>query len=260
LLVSPNFLFRIEKDPAGLAPSEPYQVSDVDLASRLSFFLWSSIPDDELLDVTERGDLRKPEVLERQVRRMLADPRSQSLVDNFAGQWLYLRNLAAVNPDRRIFPDFDENLRYAFRRETELLFETVIREDRPIVELLDARYTFLNERLAKHYGIPHIYGSHFRRVELPADSNRGGLLSHGSILAVTSYANRTSPVVRGKWILTNILGTPPAPPPPGIPPLNEKQPPGEKLSGREKLAMHRENPTCATCHNIMDPVGVALEN
>ena len=260
LLVSPNFLFRIEKDPAGLAPGEPYQVSDVDLASRLSFFLWSSIPDDELLDVTERGDLRKPEVLERQVRRMLADPRSQSLVDNFAGQWLYLRNLAAVNPDRRIFPDFDENLRYAFRRETELLFETVIREDRPIVELLDARYTFLNERLAKHYGIPYIYGSHFRRVELPADSNRGGLLSHGSILAVTSYANRTSPVVRGKWILTNILGTPPAPPPPGVPPLKEKQPAGEKLSGREMLAAHRENPTCATCHNIMDPVGFALEN
>lgn len=260
LLVSPEFLFRIERDPAGIEPGEPYQISDIALASRLSFFLWSSIPDDELLDVAESGDLSNPEVLEHQVRRMLADARSQALVDNFAGQWLYLRNLESVSPDRRIYPDFDENLRYAFRRETELLFETIVRDDRPMPELLNADYTFLNERLAKHYRIPHVYGSHFRRVELGPNSHRGGLLSHGSILAVTSYANRTSPVVRGKWILTNILGTPPAPPPPGVPPLSEKKPAGKKLSGREMLAAHRANPTCASCHNTMDPVGFALEN
>jgi mono/diheme cytochrome c family protein len=260
LLASPEFLFRIERDPAGVAPKSAYRVSDLALASRLSFFLWSSIPDDELLEVAERGELRKPEILEKQVRRMLADARSQSLIDSFAGQWLYLRNLDSVNPDRRIYPDFDENLRQAFRRETELLFETIVREDRPLVELIGADYTFLNERLAKHYGIPHVYGSQFRRVQLPTDSHRGGLLTQASVLSVTSYANRTSPVVRGKWILTNIMGTPPPPPPPDVPPLKEKSPSGKKLSGRELLAEHRANPLCASCHNTLDPVGLALEN
>lgn len=260
LLASPEFLFRIERDPAGVEPKSAYPVSDLALASRLSFFLWSSIPDDELLKVAESGQLREREVLEKQVRRMLADSRSQSLIDSFAGQWLYLRNLDSVNPDRRIFPDFDENLRQAFRRETELLFETIVREDRPLVELISADYTFLNERLAKHYGIPYVYGSEFRRVQLPADSHRGGLLTQASVLAVTSYANRTSPVIRGKWILTNIMGTPPPPPPPNVPPLKEKSPSGKKLSGRELLAEHRSNPLCASCHNTLDPVGFALEN
>ncbi len=260
LLVSPEFLFRIERDPAGVAPNSPYQISDMALASRLSFFLWSSIPDDELINVAERGELRKPEVLEHQVRRMLADARSQALVDSFAGQWLYLRNLDSVSPDRRIYPDFDENLRQGFRRETELLFETIVHEDRSLVDLIGADYTFLNERLAKHYGIPYVYGSQFRRVQLPPDSHRGGLLTQGSVLAVTSYANRTSPVIRGKWILTNIMGTPPPPPPPNVPPLKEKSPSGKKLSGRELLAEHRANPLCASCHNTLDPIGFALEN
>ena len=260
LLVSPEFLFRIERDPSGVAPETAYPVSDIALASRLSFFLWSSIPDAELLEAAERGELRKPDVLEKQVRRMLADSRSQALIDSFAGQWLYLRNLDSVSPDRRIYPDFDENLRRAFRRETELLFETIVREDRPLVELIGADYTFLNERLAKHYGIPHVYGSQFRRVQLPPDSHRGGLLTQASVLSVTSYANRTSPVVRGKWILTNIMGTPPPPPPPDVPPLKEKSPSGKKLSGRELLADHRANPLCASCHNTLDPIGFALEN
>jgi len=255
LLVSPEFLFRIERDrPLGNA----YEVSDVELASRLSFFLWSSIPDDELISIAERGELRSQ--LEPQVQRMLGDPRSRALIDNFAGQWLYLRNLDSLTPDRRLFPDFDENLRRSFRRETELLFETIVEEDRSIVELLSADYTFLNERLAKHYGIPHIYGDRFRRVELAEGSHRGGLLSHGSILAVTSYANRTSPVIRGKWILTNILGTPPPPPPPNVPPLEEKVAPGKKLSLRDRMVEHRSNPVCASCHNTLDPVGFALEN
>ena len=260
LLVSPEFLFRIERDPSGVAPETAYPVSDIALASRLSFFLWSSIPDAELLEAAERGELRKPDVLEKQVRRMLADSRSQALIDSFAGQWLYLRNLDSVSPDRRIYPDFDENLRRAFRRETELLFETIVREDRPLVELIGADYTFLNERLAKHYGIPHVYGSQFRRVQLPPDSHRGGLLTQASVLSVTSYANRTSPVVRGKWILPNIMGTPPPPPPPDVPPLKEKSPSGKKLSGRELLADHRANPLCASCHNTLDPIGFALEN
>jgi len=260
LLVSPEFLFRIERDPAGAAPRSAYPVSDLALASRLSFFLWSSIPDDELLEAAERGDLRKPEILEKQVRRMLADSRSQAIIDSFAAQWLYLRNLDSVSPDRRIYPDFDENLRQAFRRETELLFETIVREDRSLVELIGADYTFLNERLAKHYGIPYVYGSQFRSVQVAADSHRGGLVTQGSVLSVTSYANRTSPVVRGKWILTNIMGTPPPPPPPNIPPLKEKSPSGKKLSGRELLAEHRANPLCASCHNTLDPIGFALEN
>ena len=260
ILVSPRFLFRIERDPSGAAKNQAYKVSDIELASRLSFFLWSSIPDDELLSAAESGELRKPAVLEKQVRRMLVDQRSQALVDNFAAQWLYLRNLESVSPDRRLYPDFDDNLRQAFRRETEMLFESIVREDRGVVDLLTADYTFLNERLAKHYGIPHIYGDHFRRIELGANSPRGGLLGQGSILAVTSYANRTSPVVRGKWVLTNILGTPPDPPAPDVPPLTEKTPNGKKLTLRERISEHRANPVCASCHDIMDPVGFALEN
>ena len=201
VLVNPQFLFRIERDPPDVPPGTAYRISDVELASRLSFFLWSSIPDDELLDLAARGELRRPDVLEQQVRRMLADERSRSLVTNFAGQWLYLRNLDSITPDMRLFPDFDDNLRQAMRQETELFFESIVREDRSVLDLLKADYTFLNERLAKHYGIPHVYGSRFRRVALDEDSHRGGLLRQGSILTVTSYATRTSPVIRGQWVL-----------------------------------------------------------
>ncbi len=259
ILVSPRFLFRVERDPEGVAPNTVYRVSDLDLASRLSFFLWSSIPDDELLDTAVRGELGKPEVLEREVRRMLADPRSRNLVSNFAGQWLYLRNLASITPDLRLFPDFDDNLRQAFRQETELFFESVLREDRSVLDLLRADYTFLNERLAKHYGIPHVYGSRFRRVSLGEDSERGGLLRHGSILTVTSYATRTSPVIRGHWILKNLLGASPPPPPPNVPALRDNTV-SATLSIRERLAEHRTNRACARCHDVMDPVGFAFEN
>ena len=260
LLVSPQFLFRIERDPANAPPETVYRISDVDLASRLSFFLWSSIPDDELLDVASRGKLKDPAVLERQVRRMLADPRSEALVSSFAEQWLYLRNLAAFNPDPRLFPDFDNNLREAFRRETELFFESIKNEDRSVIDLLQANYTFLNERLAKHYGIPNVYGSHFRRVTLPDNSPRGGLLGQASILTVTSYANRTSPVQRGKWVLENILGMPPPPPPPNVPPLKDNGIGGKVLSMRERMVEHRANPACASCHQLMDPIGLSTEN
>jgi hypothetical protein len=260
LLSSTEFLFRIERDPRGVAPDTTYRISDVELASRLSFYLWSSIPDEELLDVATAGKLRDPMVLEQQVRRMLADPRAESLVTNFAGQWLYLRNLAAVTPDARTFPDFDDNLRQSLRRETELFFESIVKEDRSVLDLLQADYTFLNERLAKHYGIPNVYGSHFRRVALGSDSVRGGLLGHGSILTVTSYANRTSPVLRGKWILENVLGTAPPPPPPNVPPLADKKSGGKALSMRERMVQHRENPSCSSCHQLMDPVGLAMEN
>ena len=222
VLVSPEFLFRVEQDPKGIAANTAYRVSDLELASRLSFFLWSSIPDDELLDAAAHGKLRDPAVLEHQVRRMLADPRSGALVNNFAEQWLYLRNLDSAHPDMRFFPDFDDNLRQAFRRETELFFESIMREDRSVLDLLRANYTFLNERLAKHYGIPNVYGSRFRRVTFPDGAMRGGLLRQGSILTVTSYATRTSPVIRGKWILGNILGVPPPPPPGAVPPLKER--------------------------------------
>ena len=259
LLVSPEFLFRIERDPQAAAAADAYHVSDLELASRLSFFLWSSLPDDELLAVAGEGRLREPGVLEQQVRRMLADPRAASLVTNFAAQWLYLRNLPAVSPDFIVFPDFDETLRRALRRETELFFDSIIREDRSVLDLLSADYTFVNERLAKHYGIPNVYGSHFRRIGLPAGSPRGGLLGQGSILAVTSYATRTSPVVRGKWILENLLGTPPPPPPANVPPLSEEGS-DAVLSMRERMVQHRRNPVCASCHAIMDPVGLALEN
>ena len=257
VLVSPEFLFRVEQDPAGVAPGKAYQISQLELASRLSFFLWSSIPDDELLDAATRGTLRTPAVLEKQVRRMLADQRSRSLVSNFAVQWLYLRNLASATPDMRIFPDFDDNLRQSFRQETELFFESILREDRSVLDLLGADYTFVNERLAKHYGIPHIYGSRFRRI---VSEERGGLLRHGSVLTVTSYATRTSPVIRGKWILDNILGIPPPPPPPNVPALKENTGTTQPMSMRERLAQHRENPACRGCHQLMDPVGFALEN
>lgn len=258
VLVNPEFLFRIEKDPAGLKPGSDYRIGDVELASRLSFFLWSSVPDDELLDVAIAGKLRGS--LEQQVRRMLADKRSNALVTNFAGQWLHLRNLSSATPDMRLFTDFDDNLRRAFRKETELFIESILREDRSILDLLRADYSYVNERLAKHYGIPGIYGSRFRKVTFDGDSVRGGLLRHGSILTVTSYANRTSPVIRGKWVLDNILGAPPPPAPPGVPALKEKTGSAKALTVRERLAEHRKNPACSGCHNIMDPVGFAFEN
>ena len=259
ILVSPEFLFRIESDPANVAPGTAYPVSDIDLASRLSFFLWSSIPDDELLDVSERGTMRDPGVLEQQVRRMLHDPRSQALVSNFAAEWLSLRALAAAKPDQNVFSDFDENLRDAFRQETELFFESILREDRSVLEFLDADYTFVNNRLAEHYEIPGVYGSHFRRVKL-SDGRRGGLLGQGAILTATSYDNRTSPVTRGKWVLENLLGTPPPPPPPNVPFLKEQAAGDKVLTMRERMEQHRANPVCATCHKLMDPLGFALEN
>jgi mono/diheme cytochrome c family protein len=258
VLVSPQFLFRVEADPEGLVPGAIYGISDLDLASRLSFFLWSSIPDDELLDVAIAGQLHEPAVLERQVRRMLADPRSRALVTNFAAQWLHLRSLEASAPDMRLFPEFDHNLRDAFRQETELFFESILREDRSALDLLSADYTFVNERLARHYGIPHVYGSRFRRITREDDSGRGGLLRHASILTVTSYATRTSPVIRGKWILDNVLGIPPPPPLPDVPDLEDATVDGS-LSVRQRLAEHRENPVCAGCHNLMDPIGLSLE-
>ncbi len=259
VLVNPHFLLRAEKDPAGLKSGSAYGLSGIELASRLSFFLWSSIPDKELLAVAERGQLTDLAVLKEQVQRMLRDERSRSLVSNFAAQWLYLRNLESFQPDRRLFPNFDDNLRHALRRETELLFESVLREDRSVLDLLSTDTTFLNERLAKHYEIPHVFGSHFRPVHLARDSHRGGLLRHGSILAVTSYATRTSPTIRGNWILENILGTPAPPPPPNIPTLKDKTA-SSAVTIRERLAEHRANPACASCHNLMDPVGFSLEN
>ena len=259
MLVSPEFLFRVERDPANVAPNTAYPISDLELASRLSFFLWSSIPDEELLSLAERGKLKDPAVLERQVRRMLADPRSKALVSNFAGQWLYLRNMKEVVPDPETFPEFDENLREAFLRETELFFGSMLREDRSVLDLLNADYTFLNERLARHYGIPDIYGNHFRRVTL-SDERRRGLLGQGSILTVTSYPSRTSPTFRGKWLLENILGTPPPPPPNNVPSLTDRGEDGKILSVREQMEAHRVNPACSGCHSRMDPMGFALEN
>ena len=259
ILVSPEFLFRVEKDPAGSKPGEAYRISDLELASRLSFFLWSSLPDEELLDLAIAGKLRNPGVLEAQAARMLDDEKAVNLVDNFASQWLHLRNLESIVPDLRLYPDFDDNLRQSFRKETELFFESVMREDRSVLDLLKSDYTFLDERLAYHYGIPNIAGSRFRRVSLDPEHNRGGLLRQGSILTVTSYATRTSPVIRGSWILENIIGTPPPPPPPNVPALEENKV-DATLSMREQLAEHRANPACAGCHNLMDPVGFALEN
>ena len=260
ILVSPSFLFRFEDQPASLAPDTPYRISDLELASRLSFFLWSSIPDDALVDLAVTTTLHEPEVLRQQVRRMLADPRSQALVDNFAGQWLHIRNVAALQPSPELLFHFDDSLRQAFERETELFFESIIRENRSVLDLLDADYTFLNERLARHYGIPGVHGERFRRVSLPADSVRRGLLGQGSILTGTSRANRTSPVIRGKWILDNILGAPPPPPPPNVPDLEEERDPRKVLPMREQMAAHRANPVCAACHAQMDQLGFALEN
>ena len=259
VLVSREFLFRVEQEPKGLAGKSPYRITDLELASRLSFFLWSSVPDDELLDVAARGQLNQPDVLAKQTRRMLADPRSLSLVSNFASQWLHLRNLDSITPDGRLFPDFDDNLRQAMRRETELLFEEVLRDDRSVLDLLRTDHTFLNERLAKHYGIPNIYGPRFRRVALGPETPRGGLLRHASVLTVTSYATRTSPVIRGNWILGTLLGTAPPPPPPNVPALEDNAV-SASLPVRERLAQHRANAACASCHDLMDPVGFALEN
>ena len=262
LLVSPEFLFRVERDPPGAAPGSVYRLGDVELASRLSFFLWSSIPDDALLGAAERGELGRRAELERQVRRMIADPRADAFVENFAGQWLYLRNLDAVIPVQSIFPNFDDTLREGLRRETELFFASVLREDRSVLELLNADYTFVNERVARHYGLPNVKGSHFRRVQLPADSPRRGVLGQGSLLAVTSFADRTSPVVRGHWVLENLLGAEPPAPPANVPPLEATgvtDGNGKMLSLRERLAAHRANPTCASCHASMDSVGFALE-
>jgi mono/diheme cytochrome c family protein len=257
ILVSPEFLFRIEPDPT--SGPDVYRLNDLQLASRLSFFLWSSIPDDDLLNVASHGTLHQPAVLDQQVRRMLADPRTRALAANFTGQWLQLRNLEAASPDEYLFPNFGENLRQDFRTETELFFESLLRENRSVLDLLTADYTFLDERLAKHYGIPNVYGPQFRRVTIP-DENRRGLLGQGSFLTVTSLADRTNVVSRGKWILDNILGAPPPPPPPNVPPLKEQPAAGRVLSLRERMAQHRANPVCASCHAQMDPLGFALEN
>jgi mono/diheme cytochrome c family protein len=262
LLISPDFLFRVERDPLGVAPAGTYALDGFALASRLSFFLWSSIPDGELLGLAERGRLAERAVLDGQVRRMLADSRAEALVDNFAGQWLRLRDLKGVVPDPILFPEFDENLRDAFRRETELLVASTLRENRSVLDLLNADYTFVNERLARHYGLANVYGAHFRRVALDAGqaARRGGILGHGSILTVTSYPNRTSPVLRGKWVLTNILGTPPPPPPADVPGLPESGEGGKPATVRDRMERHRRNPACAACHAPMDPLGLALEN
>jgi mono/diheme cytochrome c family protein len=261
VLASPKFLFRAEPDPPGVAAGDVYRIADVDLASRLSFFLWSSIPDDELLAVAGSGRLHEPAVFEQQVRRMLADVKASALVSNFAGQWLQLRNLKTFLPNSDEFPDFDDNLRQAFLRESELFFESFIKDDRDVVELMTARDTFVNERLAKHYGIPGIYGSRFRRVTL-ADDARRGLLGKGAILAVTSHATRTSPVQRGKWILENVLGTPVPPPPPlpGAGVFAEPAPGEAPRTMRAQMELHRTNPVCASCHKLMDPIGISLEN
>jgi mono/diheme cytochrome c family protein len=260
ILVDPEFLFRVEKDPSNIPPGTAHRVTDLELASRLSFFLWSSIPDDQLLQVAEKGELGKPEVLEQQVKRMLVDPRSEALVKNFAGQWLYLRNVEQVWPNPDVFPDFDANLRESFKKESELFFASQLKENRSVLNLINADYTFVNERLAKHYGIPNVYGSHFRRVAMK-DENRQGLLGQGSILTVTSYATRTAPTIRGRWLLENVLGTPPPPPPANVPSLDlKKGDDGKVLTMRQQMEMHRANPVCASCHRVMDPLGFALEN
>jgi hypothetical protein len=258
ILASPAFLFRIEPDPAGIAPNTAYRLDDYALASRLSFFLWSTIPDDQLLTLAGQGKLKDPAVLEAQVKRMLADKRSNAMIANFAEQWLYLRNLKTSSPDLQEFPDFDDNLRSAMKEETTLFFDSIMREDRSVVDLLNADYTFVNERLARHYGMTGIYGSQFRRVKVPSEERRG-ILGQGSILTVTSYPNRTSPVERGKWILTNLLGVPPAPPPPGVPPLKETYT-DKPQTLRERMEQHRKDPVCAGCHKVMDPIGFSLEN
>jgi hypothetical protein len=264
LLASPQFLVRVEQEPEDVAPGSTYRVSDLELASRLAFFLWSSLPDDELIGAAARSELSRPDVLASQVERMLADPRSQSLIDNFAQQWLYLRNLETTAPAQTEFPDWDNELREAFARETELLFEHIMRENLSVLDVLDADYTFLNERLARHYGIPNIYGSHYRRVELgPELDYRRGILGQGSFLSTTWVQNnRTSPVKRGVWVLENILGTPPPAPPPDVPALEETSADGAggALSLRQQMTLHQASEPCASCHKIMDPIGFSLEN
>ena len=260
LLVDPDFLLRVQEDPRGAAPGQTYALSDLELASRLSFFLWSSIPDAELLDLAERGVLADPAALGRQVRRMLADPRSEALVSNFAAQWLHLRNLDEVKAEPSVYPEFDQDLVEAFRQETLLFIASTIREDRSILDLLGADYTYLNERLARHYGVGGIYGSRFRRVTLPDLEQRGGLLGHGSLLSLTSYPDRTSPVLRGRWLLESIFGAPPPGPPPNVPPLPERGENNRPGSVRERLELHRRNPACASCHRTIDPPGFMLEH
>ena len=260
VLVDPEFLFRVERDPENVAPGTAYRISDLALASRLSFFLWSSVPDDELLQVAEKGKLKDAAIFEQQVRRMIADERSKTLVTNFAAQWLFLRNVKLAKPDSFSFPDWDDDLRAALVSETELFLDYQIRADRPVAELLTADYSFLNERLAKHYAVPDVYGSHFRRVEFPDETRRGGLLGHGSILLVTSFANRTSPVLRGKWLLENFLNYSPPPPPPDVPDLPPATKGAQARTVRERVEQHRSNPVCAACHNVMDPLGFALEH
>jgi hypothetical protein len=257
ILVAPRFAYRAEEEPAAVAAGQTYRVADVDLASRLSFFLWSSIPDDELLDVAIKGRLHEPKVLDQQVKRLLADEKADALVENFAGQWLYLRELEHVQTEAK---NFDENLRRSFRRETELLFRTIVRDDRSLIDLIDADYTFVDERLARHYGIPGVQGSYFRRVALPPGSPRRGLLGQGSMLTVTSIATRTSPVSRGKWVLENLLGTPAPVPPPGVETNLGGAEAAKTSSLRQRLEAHRASPVCASCHRIMDPMGFALEN
>jgi mono/diheme cytochrome c family protein len=258
ILVAPAFLYRVEEEPRSAQPGKPYRLGDLELASRLSFFLWSSIPDDELLDVASKGRLRDPIVRAQQVKRMLADPKAEALTSNFAGQWLFLRELSTVQTSAR---EFDDNLRQAFRTETEMLFSRIVREDRSIVDLLRADYTFVDERLARHYGIPNVHGSYVRRVAIEPSDPRRGLLGHGSMLTVTSVATRTSPVSRGKWILENLLGTPAPVPPPGVETNLEKDSVQVKTTSvRQRLEAHRANPVCASCHKIMDPIGLSLEN
>jgi hypothetical protein len=260
MLVSPWFLFRVEADSPDVPPGSNHAISDFELASRLSFFLWSSIPDDELLALAGKGQLREASTLESQVRRMIADSRSDAMIENFVGQWLQLRNLESrVKPDFLLYPDFDDNLRKGFRRETEMLFANVLREDRPVHELITADYTFVNERLARHYGIKGVYGARFRKVDV-ADPNRYGLFGHGSLLALTSVSSRTSPIIRGKFIQTEFWNNPPPPPPATVPALEESAPKDRPSTVREQLELHRANPACAACHNNIDPVGFALEN
>jgi hypothetical protein len=259
ILASPSFLFRMEREPPSLTAGEAYPLSELDLASRLSFFLWSSVPDDELLGAAIHGKLKEETVWEQQVRRMLRDPRSKALVNKFATRWLELNKLAGVVPDTKLYPEFDENLRDAMMQETLLFVEDQMREDRPVNELVSANYTFLNERLAKHYGIPNIYGSNFRSV-VSSDGMRAGLLSQASLLTVTSYPNRTSVTMRGRWLLGNLLGAPPPPPPPNIPLLKEAGANGQPKALRERMEIHRQNPACASCHQRMDPLGFSLEN
>jgi hypothetical protein len=259
IVASPEFVFRFERTPPGVVAGANYRVSDLELASRLSYFLWSTAPDDELITLASQGRLSNTATLERQVRRMLADPRSEALSTNFAAEWLHLQNLKTVQPDAFVYPNFDKNLALSMQRETQLLFDSIMREDRNVLDLLTANYTYVDELLAKHYGIPNVLGSRFRRVEL-TDDNRRGLLGQGSILTMTSISNRTSPVARGKYVMEVLLGTAPPAPPPNVPPLKETADSGKILSVRQKMEEHRANAVCAACHKMMDPIGFALEN